>query len=461
MAEPVDIGTRRELFVDEFLIEEMKGAHLDLKRPERREVIFTADAPWEDNVPGALSIFQDSGCVRLYYRASILKGEGEDRQIIALAESTDGGRSFTRPSLGLVEFEGSTDNNILMIGGSPRIPPAFIDTNPNCAPEQRYKGLSAAWKKLYAMASPDGLHWESMLEGPVEMTGAFDTINTAFWDSLAGCYRCFTRNWADPEADFAPSPDVHGGCLRTIQGSTSEDFAHWTEPVQFEYADDERRTQLYTNAIRPCPGAEHIYIGFPNRYVEDRKPVADHPHTGVNDALFMCSRDCVHWTRYLEAWIRPGLDPMNWTERNNYPTWALVETSPTEWSAYVSEHYRHKSEPGRWRRLAIRPHGFAALHAGYGGGEALTRPFVFGGAELRVNFSTSAAGSVLLELQDAAGKPLDGFALADMEPMYGDELDRAVQWQGGGDLSPLIGRPVRLRVALKDADVFALRTVAR
>ena len=100
-------------------------------------------------------------------------------------------------------------------------------------------------------------------------------------------------------------------------------------------------TQLYTNATVPCPGAEHIYLAFPNRYVQDRVPNPDHPYPGVNDALFMASRDCVHWTRYLEAWVRPGLDPLNWTDRNNYPTWGIVQTSDNEWSLYISEHYRH------------------------------------------------------------------------------------------------------------------------
>jgi len=44
--------------------------------------------------------------------------------------------------------------------------------------------------------------------------------------------------------------------------------------------------------------------------------------------------------------------------------------------------------------------------------------------------------------------------------MYGDSLDAAVSWSGGSDLSPLVGRPVRLRVSLKDADLFSFRFLA-
>jgi hypothetical protein len=458
MSRPIDIGTRRELFVDDFLIERMTGVSLDLKRPERREVVFVADAPWEDNVAGGLSLFSDGDVVRFYYRASILPNTGESEQIIAVAESTDGGISFQRPTLGIVEFKGSRDNNILMIGGHPHVPPAFRDTNPACPPEARYKGLSGKWMGLFAMCSPDGLRWKSMLDGTIEMEGAFDTVNTAFWDTIAGCYRCYTRSWADPEADFAPTQNVRRGCIRAIQSSTSQDFIHWTRPVQNVYADGERTMQMYTNSILPCPGAEHIYVGFPNRYVEERKPRADHPYPGVNDALFMSSRDGIHWNRFREAWVRPGLDELNWTERNNYPEWGIIETSPREWSLYISEHYRHASERPRWRRLSIRPHGFVSVRADYGGGEFVTRPLTVGGRRLRLNFSTSAAGCVQVELQDAQGRPIPGFALKDMSPMYGDELDRIVSWQGGAELTALVGKAVRLRFALKDADVFGFRT---
>ena len=457
----MDIGMRRELFADGLLIGEMKGARLELAKPERREAAFVCDAPWEDNVAGFHSVLQEGDSIRLYYRAAIPDLTNEDYVVIALAKSTDGGRSFTRPNLGLVEWKGSRDNNILMIGPSPHVPPAFLDTNPACPSDQRYKGLSAAWKKLYAMASPDGLRWRSLLPGPVEMTGTFDTINMAFWDSVAGCYHCYTRyfeGWTEGttgEGVVGPRPTV----VRAIQSSTSPDFIHWTAAVPNRYEDAEAHTQLYTNSAQPCPGAEHIYIAFPNRYVQERVARADHPYPGVNDALFMASRDGVHWKRHLEAWVRPGPDERNWTERNNYPTWPIVQASPTEWATFISEHYRQPDAPCVLRRLAIRPHRFVSVHADYAGGEFTTRPITFGGRQLRLNYSTSAAGSLRIEIQDERGKPLKGFAADDMEPLFGDLLDGPAAWKEGGNLGALAGRPVRLRFLLKDADVFALRTI--
>jgi len=460
MSESIDIGTRLELFVDDFLIEEMQQVRFEVQRPERRERVFVCDAPWEDDVSFFFRMLEDDGTVRLYYRASILNRADKAQIIYALAESTDGGRTFSRPDLGLMEFDGSRRNNILAIGRLPFMPPPpFIDTNPDCKPDERYKGLSSRWEELYAMSSPDGLRWHPMSEQPLCMEGTFDTVNTAFWDSQAGHYRCFTRYFEQlspcmKEADvLGPKPRV----VRAIQSSTSEDFLHWTPVVHHQYNDGYTDMQLYTNATLPCPGAEHIYLSFPNRYVQERTFDPNHGKPGVNDALFMVSRDGVHWARYAEAWVRPGLDELNWTDRNNYPTWGIVRTCPTEWSMYVSEHYRHPGTPGQLRRLSVRPHGFVSIRADFGGGEFVTRPLTFSGNEFRLNYSTSAAGSIQIEIQDPEGIPVPGFGSADMDPPFGDQLDARVGWRGPAHLADLAHRPIRIRFVLKDADVFAFR----
>ena len=91
------------------------------------------------------------------------------------------------------------------------------------------------------------------------------------------------------------------------------------------------------------------------------------------------------------------------------------------------------------------------------GGEFTTRPVTFEGDRLVLNYATSAAGSVQVELQDEAGQPLPGFALDDAVPLFGDELDAMMTWKSSDDVSSLAGRPVRMRFVLKDADLFALR----
>ena len=86
----------------------------------------------------------------------------------------------------------------------------------------------------------------------------------------------------------------------------------------------------------------------------------------------------------------------------------------------------------------------------------MTRPLTFTGRELVVNFSAGAAGGLRVELQDAAGTPLPGFALADAVEQIGDEIERVVTWKGA-DVSELAGQPVRLRFAMKDADLYSIR----
>ena len=87
----------------------------------------------------------------------------------------------------------------------------------------------------------------------------------------------------------------------------------------------------------------------------------------------------------------------------------------------------------------------------------MTKPLIFSGNQLVVNYATSAAGSIRVEIQDADGKPLDGFHLEDCPEIFGDSIERTVFWTAGSDLSKLAGRPVRLRMILKDADLYSFQ----
>ena len=74
-----------------------------------------------------------------------------------------------------------------------------------------------------------------------------------------------------------------------------------------------------------------------------------------------------------------------------------------------------------------------------------------------MNFATSAFGSLRVELQDAGGRPIPGFALADSVELYGDTVARAARWKNGSDLGALAGKPVRLRFVMRDADLYSLQ----
>ena len=91
------------------------------------------------------------------------------------------------------------------------------------------------------------------------------------------------------------------------------------------------------------------------------------------------------------------------------------------------------------------------------GGELVTKPVRFKGKKLAMNFSSSAAGGLRVEIQAADGKPVPGFALDDCPPIFGDSIERTVTWKYGGDVSSLAGKPVRVRFVLNDADLYSLK----
>jgi hypothetical protein len=109
------------------------------------------------------------------------------------------------------------------------------------------------------------------------------------------------------------------------------------------------------------------------------------------------------------------------------------------------------------RRLVLRTDGFSSLQAGWDGGEMRTRPLVFVGDCLEVNYATSAAGIMRIEIQSVDGAALPGYSLAECKPIIGDHIARLVRWGENSDVSSLAGQPVRLRFALREADVYSLR----
>jgi len=449
----VDIGTRVEMFVDDWLIEEMKGTQLKLNPPVKREVVMTFNKPWEGQVSGFFTVIQEEDFVRLYYRGICIRDTDDDNQVSCYAESEDGVH-FERPSLGLYEFGGSKENNIILVGTDAHNFAPFLDESPNAPPQQRFKAVGGVGPKgqsiylnkgfLNGYYSSDGIHWLKWDE-PILYDGAFDTLNVAFWDKNIGKYRCYSRYFEDK--------------VRAIQIATSDDFLHWSEHQPNQYAEGIPLEQFYTSATVQCPGAEHMYLSFPMRIAVDRKKSMRNRLSaqGVTDAVMMSSRDGLHWDRtFMEAWVRAGLDQLNWADRNQMIARGIVETAPDEFSLYISEHYR--SDTNRLRRMTVRKHGFASVNASYTGGEMVTRPVVFSGNRLFLNYSTSAVGSVKVEVQDASGVPIEGFTLDDTDEMYGDSISEAVTWHEGRSLEELKGEAVRFRFVMKDADLYAIKT---
>ena len=439
--EPIEIGSRLELFVDDYLIDKMEGeARLHLNKPEPHEVVLVTDQPWEGNTCAYYTIFQDGDVYRMYYRGSHFDEKTRKAthpEFACYAESKDG-IHWTKPELGLVEFQGSKQNNIVWNGvGSHDFTP-FKDANPSCPPDARYKALGAGgrgYKRgLYAFKSADGIRWSLMSDEPVITKGAFDSQNLAFWDPVRGLYLDFHRTFRDG--------------VRDIMTCTSADFLRWTDPVHLEYTGAPKE-HLYTNAIRPYGRAPHVLIGFPTRFL---------PKTQQVEPTLMTSRDGRTFHRWPEALIPITAPEDRDGNRSNYMTWGQVQLpgNDKEYSIYATEAY-YTGPDSRVRRFTYRVDGFVSVRAGVGGGELVTKLLVFSGGKLAVNFVTREGGSVRVELQDADGRPIERFTLADSTAIRGDAIDQPVAWKNGDDVGALAGKPIRLRFELNNADLFSFR----
>ncbi len=480
-AEPISLGSRRELFIDDALTEAITGKlELRLHHPTPREVALKFDEPWEGNASGYPTVIQDGSVYRMWYRGHryiidpppLRQAQPE---VVCYAESQDG-IHWTKPKLGLRDWNGSKENNIIWRDGyeTHNFAP-FKDANPDCKPDERFKavGGTIASNGLLTFKSPDGIHWSKLSEEPVVTKGAFDSHNTVFWDDAHQRYTMYVRYFSE---------DNFKG-LRSIGVSYSTDFKSWSEPVGLKY-EDQHPQQMYTNQVGPYHRAPHILMGFPTRFVA--RPLSKHAkelapvttraqfaksiessgaYTGaeITDGLFMTSRDGRAFRRWSEAFLRPGVEAEGrWIYGDNYQSYGLFETAsdipgaPHEISLHFNEG-AWRDDMHRLRRYTIRLDGFVSLHATLDGGELTTKPVRFTGNRLSVNYSTSAQGSLRVELQDADGKPLPGYSLADADELFGDSVDQTVTWKEKSDVSALAGKVVRLKFQLHDGDLYAFQ----
>jgi hypothetical protein len=474
----IDIGTRRELFVDRHLIERLDGAQLKLHEPRPAGVALRFDEPWARPSAGYGTVLLDGVTYRCYYRKTFgptLNDDGSS-QVTCMAESADG-ITWHKPDLGLFEVAGTRENNVVWAGLGPtshNFAP-FIDLKPGVPSDQRYKAIAGTQSTgLLGFVSPDGMHWQ-----PLRKEGAitapllpsvpddyrYDSQNVAFWSAHEGCYACYYRIWRDK--------------VRSIARAISDDFLHWSDGEAMEFGDTPL-DHLYINQTHPYYRAPHVYIALAARFMPGRKVLSDEEgqrynvgsHRGVgywqdcSEAVLLSSRGGNRYDRtFMEGFVRPGPDRRNWVSRSNYPALGVVPTGAGEMSLYVM---RHNQQPTSYlERLALRVDGFASLSAPYAGGEMVSVPLRFQGGELEINYATGAAGHVRVELQDASaealGAAIEGYALKDADPLIGDEIERVVSWgthsdaRGKRDVSALAGRAVRVRIQLKDADVYSFR----
>ena len=422
---PIKIGSKRELFLDRFLIDQLKGTVLKLHEPKPTPAMSSP----ADNLEYG-TVIKEGALFRLYTReARSSKFDGDTTEVTRYCESPDG-IHWIKPKLGIHEIDGSKENNVILHEApfchnfSP-----FLDTKPGVTTTERFKALAGTAKSgLVAFVSGDGIHWKKLRAEPVithTKEYAFDSQNVSFWSETEGCYVCYYRHFLDKQ-------------FRSVCRTTSKDYLNWTPAVEMKPNFPEEH--IYTTLAHPYFRAPHIYIATPTRFHEKRGQ--------STDILFMTARGDSRFDRtFREALIRPGLDQKQWGNRSNYAALNIVPTGPEEMSIYTTP----------FRRFTLRIDGFASVHAGADEGELLTHPLLFTGKKLNLNYSTSAGGQVRLEIQDASGVPIPGFTLSECRGLVGDSIEQAISWKKGTDVSTLKGKAIRLRFVLQEADIFALQ----
>jgi hypothetical protein len=477
-AEPIAFKNRRELFVDDFLVEEVSHLESRLGTPLPAGTALKLDQPWEGRWGAYVSIVTDGSRFQMYYRGGF--GARENRDLTCYAESSDG-ITWRRPALQLFEVNGSKDNNVVLGPGEPTWAThnfsVFHDARPDVPADERYKAVgggagnerllkfSGLVRGLYRFASADGKHWRRLPGDPLFTDYALDSQNILTWLPDEQCFAIYLRTWTGDRkgVKFAYNS------IRTIARSTSKDFVTWSEPERMTF-DQGGVEDLYTNTTQAYFRAPQILVSMPFRFVRDRRVLDDETLTrfeidksmwkGVSDAIFMSSRGGTSYQRkFLESFVRPGIDPSSWAARSNMPAYGIIQTGPAEMSFFIVRGY--SSNQTRIERMAMRLDGFASLHAGYRPGHATTRAVTLDGTRISLNLSTSASGYAKVILLDERGTEIPGFGAGEANELVGDGIDVGASWKSAPPLASLKGRTIRLKFVLRDADLYSFAVLDR
>ena len=485
-ANAVDVGNRLQVLWDDHVIDTNRTtASRVIHHPEYVGVAMAHDKPWEGDGCDFHCIVPDHDAkgplLRMYYLGWSTwcgwKGVKDrfmnDDIRVCYAESRDGGVSWKKPNLGLIEVQGSKENNCIFdrkfLGKTWDNFMVFKDENPNCPPDEKYKAVGL-FDGLWCFLSADGIHFRK--GWMLTRSGAFDSLNVAFWDKTRGEYHLYLRGFHKVKSERNGDLDI-----RDIRHSVSKDFKTWSEPKLLDFGSGAEDYPLYTNVVEPYCREPSIFIGFPSRYVERKNWTANyerlpslekrkyrmdkshggHPRHGlvITDCVFIFSRDGQKFCRYDEAFMRPGPEnPDNWVYGDCYPTRTLVKTpSPVggddELSIFTFD--RHWSGlASNLNRYRLRQDGFVSRRATYADQKVVTKPLVFLGSEMAINFSTSARGRMFVTIRDEAGHSLKSVEL------FGDKVDRVVDFDGG-KVGKFAGRPVVIEFEMSDADLYSFR----
>lgn len=451
-------------------------------QPHPEKVVCEFEKPWEGE-SGFTCILREDGKFKAYYEAGQRLNEernaydADNTFVICYKESVDG-ENWVKPNLGIIEYKGSKDNNIVFDK-----PVEFFvlhDTNPNCKKGQEYKAIYhyPGKQQLFATFSQDGLHFNG--EVMISDKAFFDTLNVCLYDEEKQTYIAYVRGMhrkGGGEFDGLTPPEVFAQKLpfrRDIKVMFSKDFINWSDPQPLDMEIDPNY-EIYTNCITRYYNAPNYLIGFPMRYFGDATDWSDtyenfeeknraerHIRMNVSKRFGLATTDCimifsdndyVKFNQSQGSFLTAGVE-------NQY-NWVYGDCSPVQNGIFESEnklfgtkemtflcHDRKWSRHERLIKYTMRIDGFASFGAREEAKKLVTKPFIFDGNELRLNVATSAKGKVFVNIT------ADGKSIKSNE-ILGDHYDKKVSFES--DLSEFAGKEVVMTIDIEDAKVYSFK----
>ena len=188
---------------------------------------------------------------------------------------------------------------------------------------------------------------------------------------------------------------------------------------------------------------------------------------GKIDIQLATSRDGIHWHRApgRKPFICLGPEGTFWSGMV-FTRSRCFRMGDDLWFFFSGYNISHsgaeldfiKPERGAGRAV-LRLDGFISADSAYTGGELITRPLIFSGRKLELNVATGAGGTVKVEIQDEAGKPIKGFTEADADEINGNYIRVPASWDRSTDVAGLAGKPIKIRFLMRDCKLYAFQFV--
>ena len=475
----------KQLFVDDYIIEELKGVQKVLNQPTKHPMnpLLIRDKPWELEEPDYTTVMYDEQekIFKMWYAMNNPKRKLSSEQILAYATSTDG-ILWTKP---IINKKDKT--NIVFHSELPGLLAPGILKDPVARdPKKLYKMLFSASSdgtdaglSTNAAYSPDGIHWTDETDNPIAPFN--DVQSCPFWDARRGRYVAHLR--------YGP-PNT-----RICSVIESEDFVHWSPKVTIlspgvknggweqPKMDIPFGTKHYAMQVIQY---EDVYLGFLWAYhAETIQPIPDDKlWMDKTNLQLVLSRNGRTWVRVA----RHGAIPQS--EMNDDRDWKKVAEEAVfipygehkkdwEWGGigachqplmvvddeiriyyrgYTNRHWGkyHGDKMPRKRGIGLatlRLDGFVSINADQTG-TMTTRPFVFIGDTLEVNANT-AGGSITVEALDPDGNVIEEFGKENCTPLTTDSVRHVLEWNGNTNCQLIQARPIKLRFHLNKAKLYS------